>query len=98
MAATMIIGDRRVALPEDVRRDLGLEDGVEYVVERSGEVVGLDRARVEQLKALELMLASRRHFPSARVLTDEEWDRAIGEAIAEDFRSENSGDDASDRR
>ena len=98
MAATMINGDRRVTLPEEIRRDLGLEDGVEYVVERSGEAIGLDRARAEQLKALEVMLASRRHFPNTRVLTDDDWDRGIGEAIAEDFRSENSGDDAGDHR
>ncbi len=91
MAATMINGNKRATLPEEVRRDLGLEDGVEYVVEGSGDVVGLDRARAEQLKAVELMLASRRHFPSARVLTDDDWDRGIGEAIAEDFRSETSG-------
>lgn len=98
MAATMIDGNRRVTLPENIRRDLGLEDGVEYVVERSGDGIGLDRTRAEQMRVLELMLASRRRFPGARVLGDVDWDQAIGEAVADDFRSGNDGDAAGNRR
>ena len=41
MVATVIAGTKRVTLPEDVRQDLGLEDGIEYVMEQTGDVVML---------------------------------------------------------
>ncbi len=112
MAATIIRGDKRVTVPENIRRELGLEDGVEYVVGRSSEeigrpsvpernesaeVAGATRATQEQIEALDRMLASRRHFTSTRVLADDEWDEAIARAIIEDFQSEDYGEDAGGR-
>lgn len=113
MVTTIINGNKRVTVSEDIRQALGLEDGVEYVVERSSGAVtspptpeqtealagvGLTRASDKQIHALERMLASRRRFDSTRVLTDEDWDKAIGWAIAEDFRNEDYGNDAGDGR
>ena len=114
MAATMVNGDRRVTVPDDVRRDLGLEDGVEYIVLRAGGdeiaqpglsgqrttsgVAGSIRTTGEQVEELERMLASRRRFASSRLLADEDWDAAIAEAVVEDFLSEDYGPDAVDRR
>ncbi len=114
MAATMIRGDKRVTVPENIRRELGLEDGVEYIVLRAGAdeiaqpglsgqrttsgLAGSIRATGEQVEELERMLASRRRFASSRILTDEDWDAAIAEAVVEDFLGEDYGPDAVERR
>jgi bifunctional DNA-binding transcriptional regulator/antitoxin component of YhaV-PrlF toxin-antitoxin module len=52
----------------------------------------------EQRAALDRMLASRRTFPNQRILDDDGWDEAIAQAIVEDFRSEDYGDEADTRR
>jgi bifunctional DNA-binding transcriptional regulator/antitoxin component of YhaV-PrlF toxin-antitoxin module len=39
MVATISTGINHVALPEDVRRDLGLEDGIDYVMEQTDDGV-----------------------------------------------------------
>ena len=77
MVAMIVHGDRRIAASEAVRKDLGLEDGVEYVIvsvddgrARSGEPVpqpalpmsGARGSSDEQILELERVFGSLRGY------------------------------------
>ena len=113
MVATIINGTERVPVPHDLQQVLGLEDGVEYVIERSSgatprsttpepgqsaPAVISTRSSDEAIRNMEKVFGSLRQYANGSVLTDEDWDEAIAQAIVEDFLNEDYGDESGNRR
>ena len=114
MVATIINGDERITLPEDIRRALDLEDGAVVLVEHSGPdriirpanaesgrsapAVASTRSSDEAIQNMESVFGSLRRYAAGPILTDDDWDEAIAQAIVEDFLDEDYGDESGDRR
>ena len=79
MVATIINGKYRIALPDDVREALGLDDGAVVIAEPKGEDVLIRAANM--VERSQGSLHAYAIFPTP---TEDELDEALAEAWAED--------------
>ena len=73
-----------VTIPVEIRRELGIEEGDVLVFEREGDHIVLSRSRsvVEETAGVFAAYARGTDY------SDADWDRMIGDAIAEDYLRE----------
>ena len=79
-AATTKLSSRgQVVIPEEIRRRLGLEPGVQFVVVGEGDVVVLKALKAPRVSDFKALLDEAQHSAEEAGLTPTEVDEAIRE-------------------
>ena len=78
-ATTKLSSKGQVVIPEEIRKRLGLEAGVQFVVVGEGDVVVLKALKAPRMSDFKALLDEAKKSAEAAELTPEDVERAIRE-------------------